>query len=122
MSAANLFEHLYQPQRSASVAILYEGRQITYEELRTATVQTAEALSALGIGAGDRVGILLSDSPEFITSFVALISLGAIAVPINLALPKQDQTFILRDCGARAAIIEATAVPELFPTTESLSE
>ncbi len=122
MSAANLFEHLYQPQRSASVAILYEGRQITYEALREESVQTAEALSALGIGAGDRVGILLSDSPEFITSFVALISLGAIAVPINLALRKQDQTFILRDCGARAAIIEATAVPDLFPPTESWSE
>src|SRR6185295_12208433 len=100
MGAANLFEHLFQSQRSTSVAILYEGRQITYEELRAATVQTAEVLSALGIGAGDRVGILLNDSPEFITSFVALISLGAIAVPINLALGKHDQTFILRDCGA----------------------
>ncbi|MEK6337777.1 MAG: benzoate-CoA ligase family protein [Acidobacteriota bacterium] len=122
MGAANLFEHLFQSQRSASLAILYEGRQITYEELRAATVQTAETLSALGIGAGDRVGILLNDSPEFITSFVALISLGAIAVPINLALGKHDQTFILRDCGARAAIIEAHAVPDLFPTTESWSE
>ena len=122
MSAANLFEHLYQPQRGADVAILYEGRQITYEELRAATIRTAEALCALGVGIGDRVGILLNDSPEFIASFVALISLQAIAVPINLALGKQEQTFILKDCGARVAITEAGVAEDLFPTAESRND
>src|SRR5207302_10718474 len=79
-----------------------------------ATVWTAEALHALGIAHGDRVGILLNDSPEFIASFVAIILLGAIAVPINMALRKAEQLFILKDCGARAAIIEAQAANALF--------
>ena len=87
---ASLFDHLYQPQRTTRVALLYEHRQITYAELRATTVQAAEALHAIGIGNGDRVGILLHDSPEFIASFVATISLGAIAVPINLALRRED--------------------------------
>ena len=96
------------------MAVLYEQTEITYGELRDRTVEVAEALNALGIGAGDRVAILLNDSPEFITSFVAIISLGAIAVPINLALRREDQLFILKDCGACAAIVEATTAENLF--------
>ena len=116
MNAAGLFHRIYPPQRAARVAVLYEHRQITYEEMRATTVQAAEALHALGIGKGDRVGILLNDSPEFIASFVAVISLGAIAVPINLALRREDQLIILKDCGACAAIIEAKAADSLFST------
>jgi benzoate-CoA ligase family protein len=116
MNAGSLFDRLYPPQRLSGVAVLYEGRQITYEELRATTLRAAEVFHALGVSAGDRFGILLADSPEFIASFVALISLGAIAVPINLALRKPDQLFILKDCGARAAIIEASISAEFHPT------
>src|SRR5438105_2706565 len=114
MDAENLFDRLFRSERSARVAVLYENREITYEELREATVRTAETLHALDIAHGDRVGILLNDSPEFIASFVAIILLGAIAVPINMALRKAEQLFILKDCGARAAIIEAQAANALF--------
>jgi benzoate-CoA ligase family protein len=122
MNAVSLFDRLYPPQRAARVAVLYEHRQITYEEMRAATVQTAEALHALGISEGDRVGILLNDSPEFIASFVAVISLGAIAVPINLALRREDQLLILKDCGTAAAIIEAKAADSLFSTAEARND
>ena len=114
MNQQSLFNRLYPPERAAQVAVLYEHSEITYAELRDRTVAIAESLSALGAGAGDRVAILLLDSPEFITSFVAIISLGAIAVPINLALRREDQLFILKDCGACAAIVEATAAENLF--------
>src|SRR5438132_12848084 len=81
--------------------------------MRSLTVQTSEALDALGIIEGDRVAILLHDSPEFIASFVAIISIGAIAVPINMALRQSEQLFILKDCGARVAIVEAQAAANL---------
>src|SRR5882762_7100857 len=113
MGPRTLFSRLYLPERAARVAVLYEHAEITYEELRDGTVSAAEALHASEIGAGDRVAILLNDSPEFITSFVAIISLGAIAVPINLALRREDQLFILKDCGACAAIVEAKTVESL---------
>src|SRR5258708_28061395 len=122
MNAPPLFDRLYPPQRAARVATLYEHRRITYGELRAETVQTVAALHGLGIGEGDRVGILLNDSPEFIASFVAVISLGAIAVPINLALRREDQLVILKDCGACAAIIEANIADALFPTPETRND
>jgi benzoate-CoA ligase len=57
---------------------------------------------------------MLADSPEFIASFAAIISLGAIAVPINLALRREEQLFILKDCGACAAILEGSVASGLF--------
>src|SRR6267142_1798937 len=119
MGSQTLFSRLYLPERAARVAALYEHKEITYEKLRDGTVSAAEALHASGIGAGDRVAILLNDSPEFITSFVAIISLGAIAVPINLALRREDQLFILKDCGACAAIVKAKAEESLFQAADS---
>jgi benzoate-CoA ligase family protein len=118
MNGESLFGQLYPSERAARVAVVYEQRAITYEELRAATARAAEALHALGISKGDRVAILLNDSPEFIASFVGAISIGAIAVPINMALRKDDQLVILKDCGARAAIVEAAAVEAIFQAGE----
>jgi len=122
MDRCNLFGDIYQPERTARVAVLYDHTQITYEDLRDKTIRTAEALNALGIDPGDRVGILLADSPEFIASFVAIISLGAIAVPINPALRREDRLFILKDCGAVAAIIEEPAAASLFQAPNTLTD
>src|SRR6185436_8903902 len=88
--------------------------EISYDELRAQVLRVAEQLRGMGISEKDRVAILLADSPEFIASFVAIISIGAIAVPINLALRREEQLFILKDCGACATIIEASAVNTLF--------
>jgi len=115
----SLFDRLYQPERDERIAVLYEHAEITYAELRARTIHAAEALLALGVARGDRIGILLSDSPEFIVSFVAIISLGAIAVPINLALRREDQLVILKDCGASVAIIEASAAEILFRLSDT---
>src|SRR6266478_8143313 len=116
LNSQSLLDRLFLPTRAARVAVLYEHTEITYKGLRDSTVRAAETLNALGTSAGDRVAILLNDSPEFITSFVAIISLGAIAVPINLALRREDQLFILKDCGACAAIVEAKAA-DLFQSS-----
>src|SRR6266436_6577373 len=121
MDDRNLFEQLFPPERAARVAVLYEHTEITFEELRDRSVRAAETLNAWGIITGDRVAILLNDSPEFITSFVAIISLGAIAVPINLALRREDQLFILKDCGACAGIVESDIVSIARMNTQDFS-
>ena len=121
MSVENLFDRVFPTDRAARVAVFFEHRQVTYEELRALVIHTAERLGAIGVTKGDRVGILLNDSPEFIASFMAVISLGAIAVPINMALRKEEQLFILKDCGARSAIVEAQAAQRMFCGPESTS-
>jgi benzoate-CoA ligase len=122
LSYESLFDRLFVPERASRVAVLFEHAEITYQELLDRTVRAAEALNASGINPGDRVALLLNDSPEFVTSFVAIISLGAIAVPINLALRRQDQLFILKDCGACAAVVEAKAAENLFQSRDNQTD
>jgi len=117
-----LFDRLFLSERASRGAILYEHHEIAYSELCDETIRVAEVLNGLDIQVGDRVAILLADSPEFIASFVAIISLGAIAVPINLALRREDQLFILQDCGARAAIIEASSMQALIGEADAPPE
>jgi benzoate-CoA ligase len=102
----NLFQAIFS-NKPSSVALVFGDRQITYDELRHETLLTAQALSALGIAPGERVALLLHDSPEWVTSFIAICSLGAIAVPINMALPAQQQCSILHNSGARSALVES---------------
>jgi benzoate-CoA ligase family protein len=122
MLPSNLFEHLFATEREESIAILFEQREITYRDLHEQTRAVAEILKAEGIESGDRVALLLADSPEFIAAFVAIISLGAIAVPVNLALQSAEQLFIVRDCGARAAIVEAQAAGTLSAGLDSSAD
>lgn len=110
----SLFDEIFQADRLDRVAVLFEQREIKYGELRQLTIQTAEVLKAAGIGKGDRVAILLADSPEFAASFVATVSIGAVAVPINPALRPPDQLLILKDCGSSVGIVEQKTARPLF--------
>ena len=102
----NLFEAIFN-NRSDSTAIIHGGRRITYGELREETLKTARAIASLGVVRGDRVALLLHDSPEFVEAFVAICSMGAITVPINIALRSEDQCSILNNSGACCALVES---------------
>lgn len=116
----NLFEAVFthgahhpdDPDELAAPALVCEGRDISYVELRLATLQMAHALTSLGVQRGDRVALLLHDSPEFVEAFIATCSLGAIAVPINMALRVEEQCSILHNCSATIALAE----PDLCST------
>ncbi len=103
----NLFDAIFKENSSATTAVLYQQRAITYSQLRRQTLSMAKVLESLNITCSERVAILLGDSPEFIVTFISLCSLGAIPVPINIGLSVEQQEAILRDCTATAAVIEA---------------
>lgn len=102
----NLFSAIFAPARDDRTAILYEAQEITYRELRDQTSDIAQALRALKTRPGERVALLLNDSPEFVAAFIAVCSFGAIAVPINMALQLDEQRAILNDCSAKFAFVE----------------
>ena len=102
----NLFDAIFQ-HRPQSPAIIYDGFETTYDDLRQHTLHmTTFNLALVGIEHGDRVVLLLYDSPEFVEAFIALCSMGAIAVPINTALSLSDQRAIIHNCGARLILAE----------------
>jgi benzoate-CoA ligase family protein len=102
----NLFEAIFDETRQDRIAVLYEQQQITYAELRAATLRIVPVFNELKVKRGDRVALLLNDSPEFVSIFIAVCSYGAIAVPINMALRSREQQAILNDCTARVVFVE----------------
>ena len=118
----NLFEAIFTPHSLDRTAILFEQQKISYADLRHQTLAAARMLSDLEVHQGDRVAIMLNDSPEFIAAFIAICSYGAIAVPINMALLPDEQRGILGNCSASVAIVEADLSRSLFVDAPSLKQ
>ena len=90
-------------------AIAWEGdggetRELSYGELAAMTNRLAGALSALGIGKGDRVGIFMPMLPETAAATLACGKLGAIFIPIFSGYGAEAAATRLRDCDARLLI------------------
>ncbi|MHA6626383.1 AMP-binding protein [Pseudonocardia sichuanensis] len=68
---------------TGGVALVMPGARFTYPELAIETDRFAAGLRGLGIGRGDKVGILMPNTPDYVAALIGSAKLGAIAVPIN---------------------------------------
>ena len=68
-------------------AIALGDRRLSYAELDEASNKVANALIKMGVSKGDRVAMLLPNSPEFVIIYFGIIKISAIAVP-PLTLPQ----------------------------------
>ena len=97
------------------VALRYEGRSITYDELATLVARAAHALRDAGVEHGERVAFLLADRPEFIAVFLGAVRIGAIAVPLNTLQSADEAAALIRHCGAAAVVAEPSLLADLGP-------
>ena len=109
----NLFDAIFTHDPS-SPAIYFGRRRMTYGDLRAETLRMARIIRSLGARRGDRIALLLHDSPEFVEAFIATCSLGAIAVPINMALRRDEQCSILHNSGANLLLVEGDSCHTLL--------
>ena len=72
------------------VALIYKEEKITYKELRENVNALRSYLHINGVKHGDRIGLFYKNSPEFIYSYFAVISLGAVIVPFNVMLTPRE--------------------------------
>ncbi len=84
--------------------LIFEGRKISYQQWSQRANRAAHAFVGLGILPGDRIGLLLENSPEFLECFFALTHIGAIVVPLNWRLTPSEISHITRDSGIRALV------------------
>ncbi|MCA0317198.1 MAG: acyl--CoA ligase [Proteobacteria bacterium] len=99
-------------------ALVCGDTRFTYAALGDAVARLAAALAAEGVGAGDRVGLLIGNRTEFVTTLFALARLGAVAVPMGLRLQTPEIAHVLNDCGASLLIHEADLADRLPADTE----
>jgi len=79
-------------------------RRFSFKQLDERSNKTANALTAAGVGPGDRVGLLLMNSVEFVETFFGVAKLGAINVPLNFRLVADELEFILKDSGTSVLV------------------
>src|SRR4029077_11796219 len=80
------------------------ARTGTSRELAEWAAKCRGALVARGIKAGDRVSLVMSDSPEMIVAFLGIMGLGAIAVPCSTQLAPDGLSDVFKDCKAKLVI------------------
>ncbi|AQA04549.1 non-ribosomal peptide synthetase [Mycobacterium sp. MS1601] len=90
-----------------TVAVVYEGRHYTYRELNASANQVAHWLIAQGVGAEDRVAVLLDKSPELVITALGVAKAGGVYLPIDPTYPEDRLAFILGDCDAKLVLRES---------------
>jgi long-chain acyl-CoA synthetase len=88
----------------ASPCTNFYGRRLTYQQMKKLSDRFAASIRSLRIRKGDRVVLLLPNSPQFIIAYYGLLKAGAVIVPLNPLSAERELEFYLTDSEAEAAI------------------
>ena len=116
----NLVQHVADAaaERGDAPAIVYEGRETSYEAFWTRTGQFAAGLAERGIGSDDRVAIYLPNLPQFVTAFHGTLRAGGAVVPMNPQYKRRELRHLLGDSGAKAVV----TLPDLVQHVDAVRD
>jgi len=96
-------------------AIALGDRRLSYAELDEASNKIANALIKMGVSKGDRVAMLLSNSPEFAVIYFGIIKIGAIAVPLDTKYKVGELASLFDDSQPKVLVTESPFLEPLVP-------
>ncbi|HYL37431.1 MAG TPA: long-chain-fatty-acid--CoA ligase [Bryobacteraceae bacterium] len=106
-----------------NIAIEHEGRRLTYRELYALVECSARKLVALGVSKGDRVAVLMLNSPEYLELYFSTAMAGALIVPLNTRWHLNEIVYTLSDSGSKILFVDdkfAGLVPEIRAALPSI--
>ncbi|GAA4366644.1 long-chain-fatty-acid--CoA ligase [Paeniglutamicibacter cryotolerans] len=101
-------------EAGAAPALEFFGRRTSYSELGEQVDRAAEGLRRLGVGAGDRVALVLPNCPQHVIAFYAVLRLGAVVVEHNPLYTTRELAHQFRDHQARIVIVWDKAAAALL--------
>ena len=110
--------------RPNGIATICGSRRQTFAQFRNRVARLAGALRRLGVGAGDRVGILSLNSDRYVEAYMAIPWAGAAFNPINTRWSSAEIAYSLDDCDTRVLLVDDAFVPmaaELKQKSRSLA-
>ena len=124
MAAACCTRHAADP---AKVALLWEDEggataTWTYRALQQQANRLANALNALGVRRGDRVGIVLPQRPETVVVHVACYMLGAVAMPLSILFGPEALEYRLQNSETSVVFVDPASLPNLLPIRGNLPD
>jgi acyl-CoA synthetase (AMP-forming)/AMP-acid ligase II len=97
----------FMPAHAAKEFVVFDGERLTFADLQAQATRVAAVLQhRYGISKGDRVTIAMRNYPEWISSFLGVMMIGAIAVPMNAWWKTDELAYGLKDSGSRLAIVD----------------
>jgi acyl-CoA synthetase (AMP-forming)/AMP-acid ligase II len=99
--------------RPHAEALVAGDVRLTYAALNERVARLAGGLARRGLTAGDRVGLLVSNRVEFVTTLLAVLRLGAITVPIGTRQQTPEIAYILQHSGAKLLVHDADLASRL---------
>lgn len=102
------------------LAVCDQGRSYTYRELRDLVRRCRNALYVQGVRQQTPVALFSRKTVHYIVAYLAIASLGAIAVPVNSQLSQREVGYILRDSGTRLLLTGRSFDWKAQPTTADL--
>jgi len=103
-----------------SVCTIFKGARITYKEMNEITDRLAAGLAELGVKKGDRVGIFIPNTPQFVMAYYAILKLGGIVVATNPLYSGREIEHQVNDAGIEVMIVMSNyykLVKEVQPKT-----
>jgi long-chain acyl-CoA synthetase len=94
-------------------ALNFFGTEMTFWELRLQVIRMANALGALGIKKGERVGMHLPNCPQYLIAYYAVLSLGAIVVNLNPMYTAEELKAIAETTGMTTLITFDMVLPAI---------
>ena len=105
------------PEALALLALDPAGgeRRLTFGDLARQSNRIANLLRLLGLGRGDRVGVLLPQMPETALAHIAAWKLGAVSIPLFTLFGPEALAYRLGDAGARLVVTDREGAAKLAP-------
>ena len=92
-------------------AVHHEDQVLTYEDFYHRVDASARRMAALGIRKGDRVAVLMANSPAYLNLYFSIPLLGALIVPMNFRWHINEMAFTLNDAEAEYLFIDQVFAP-----------
>jgi O-succinylbenzoic acid--CoA ligase len=108
-------------RHGAREALVTARHRLDYAKLDRVADRLAGHLHRLGLARGDRVVLLLPNDREFVYALLAVLRLGAIAVPVNVREQAPELAFILAQCAAKAIVFDAALADRLPQSAAGLA-
>ena len=96
-------------------ALTFGGHGVSYRQIYEESNRIASALMSIGITRGDRIAMLLSNRPEFVSIYFGIINIGGISVPLDTKYKTTELTALFNDCQPKLLIIESTLLSSISP-------
>lgn len=91
----------------------FMGKELRYKELYESSLKLAGYLKQLGIKQGDRVAVMLPNTPQTFISFFGILFAGGIVVMVNPMYTERELVFQMKDSGAKAIVVLDILYPRI---------